>query len=623
MADQDLVLLPSEFGGEVGTAVGGRVVLVRGARVQQKGKGKKGKKMANAEETDKYEVHLLGGQTMSEMLFVEAWGEAAARNLKNHAVKGGLLKIKGSKVVAQRPQYSTSRLSYFLRIVDGTTIEKIEPAGEPWLSVPQHHPFVDISDLKRVTDELQVCLLAVVAHQPGAIKRTTQYGDALVCNATLRLKDTTIRASLWRQSAVMLASHVAGSAVALYQVKVKKTSEGEWEVRGTESTCIEGCPPDLAETVLAETDLDQRRTEDLTPHVAVDYETTAATPSCVGTLMSLLVPMHKRELHGVHEVHSVSILGLNPVLQDDSFCMLWCPTCKTQAPCPNGCAGEAEKRWIAKVQFADASGCGDAMIYHEACVASKLLPETLDSLTPGQVVAASRRARNVPWSLRLIYKKNETKHQNYLEIKRMVPTLTQEGVTRTWALVAVPEVRLGQGCPFARCADVSFDEGLGATVVKGREVTAVRLWVRILPPSDDEETAVPDTAAGLRVKRRVHCAADANDQATYIITQAGLSSSVQWLMLAAPESTWLLLVSKRGALPVFVALGNLHVTGIALQTLTSYVLPTIEKKSGPVLVMSHKDTPLKRKSQIEAEMPQSSQEEHSFSERAHLPFAAA
>jgi hypothetical protein len=72
MAAQDLVLPPNEFSGEPNTWVGGRVVLSRITRVQQTRKGKaKGKGKPAPEETNKCEVHILGGANMSEMLFVD------------------------------------------------------------------------------------------------------------------------------------------------------------------------------------------------------------------------------------------------------------------------------------------------------------------------------------------------------------------------------------------------------------------------------------------------------------------------------------------------------------------------------------------------------------------------
>ena len=622
-----MILPPSEYSGEQGTWVAGRVVCVRRATLLPKSKGKKGKGKGADQPTEKCEVHLLGGDSTSEVLYVEAWGEAAAA-YHTLSPKGRLQKLQNAKVISQRPLYSSSRLSYHLRIVGPigikTRVQELQDVQPPWSTLPAHHPFVDISDLRRVTDSLQVCLLGVVMHQPGVVSRTTQWGESQVCNALIRFKSTVIRTAFWRDTAKVMGTFSTGDEVALYQVKVQKISADEWEIRGTEATCIESCPSDLVDALRADTDLAAQPTDILTRGQATDYNAAPAKPSCVGTLASLVVPGQPRELSGVYEVHSVSVLGLNPVLSSENFAMQCCSRCKRQVTdgagaCTSHPDAPVECRWIAKVSFADASGSCEGMLYHEALEPTGLFPDSVASLTPIQITTLGRRMRNVPWSLRIVYKKNDAK--NHVEIKIMLPTITGEGVLRAWALPDVPEVHVGQACPFARCADVHFDQGLGATVVKGREITAARIWVRILPSLDNEEIAVPHTATGLRVTRRVQCAADPSDQQTYSLTQAGLCSGVQWLMQAPDQSTWLVLVSKRLADTVFVALGNLDLKGLPLSTLGGYILPTMAKKTGQLLTMLPADTPLKRKALIDDQTPvppASAQELHQFGDRLQL-----
>ena len=70
-----MILSPSEFSGEQGTWVAGRVVLVRRTTILPENKGKKGKGKGGDQPTEKCEVHLLGGDNTSEVLYVEAWGE--------------------------------------------------------------------------------------------------------------------------------------------------------------------------------------------------------------------------------------------------------------------------------------------------------------------------------------------------------------------------------------------------------------------------------------------------------------------------------------------------------------------------------------------------------------------
>ena len=407
--------------------------------------------------------------------------------------------------------------------------------------------------------------------------------------------------------------------MAIYQTVVKKATEGEWELRGTESTSIQECPDDLREMVLSDTNLTQRPGRELTsPHVAsIDYDLVPAIPSRAGTLTAIMVPSAPRELNGVYEVHSVAILGMSSVLQDENFCMKCCGTCKKQVAAETvSCLDHPEApvvhRWLAKVSFADDSGSAEAMIYHEALQDNKLLPTEATALTQPQIVALTRKVRSQLWSLRVVYRTNEYKQLNYLEIKKMRPTLTEEGVVSTWSTLPLPEARRGPICPLCRCADVSWDSGLGAAVVDGREVTAVRLWVQVQPSGEEEETAFPDTQSGLRVMRRVKCSADPNDETVYTVSQAGLSSNVQWLLRAADNSSWMLLVSMRGTpAATFTVLGQVNVTAFPPTLLSIYVTTTINKKQGPIVTMVQSDTPLKRKQQIMDEMPSAALEKSS------------
>jgi len=146
------------------------------------------------------------------------------------------------------------------------------PEGR-WANIPMHHPFVDIASLQNVNNDLQACLLAIVTHQPGTVNRTTPYGEAPVCNATLRSKLTTVRTSFWRALGDRMGSYTVGQEVALYQVIVKKIGEDKWEIRGTESSRIEACPPDLVEELRRDTNLQEAPTQQLTRNEHIDYNT--------------------------------------------------------------------------------------------------------------------------------------------------------------------------------------------------------------------------------------------------------------------------------------------------------------------------------------------------------------
>jgi len=347
--------------------------------------------------------------------------------LQSTARRGSVVAITNAKVIPQPPKYSTSPLRYFLRVQGplnlGTKIEILEPPPTPWDALPQHHPFVTLADLKHVEESATVCLLGVVAAQPGCVTRQTPYGEAAVCNATLRLETTTIRCSFWRKQAEMLASFPVGACVALYMVRVVKTENSDWEVRANESTFVEACPVDLVQTIQCNTDLQQAAEQALTRLArAVDYATVPAKPAGVSSLTALLVPGYPRKLEGVSEVHSVTILGMSPVTSEGSYVMRCCEQCKRQVDADQTCAehpgAQTEFRWIAKLNFVDDTGTGEAMIYHELFQQIGLLPENLDSeVTSAVRLAMDRKLRNQVWSMRFVYRLYEGQQQNYLELK--------------------------------------------------------------------------------------------------------------------------------------------------------------------------------------------------------------
>ena len=78
-----------------------------------------------------------------------------------------------------------------------------------------------------------------------------------------------------------------------------------------------------------------------------------------------------------------------------------------------------------------------------------------------------------------MYKMNTMKNTNYVEIKKIEPTINAEGVVGSFRLVPAPQVPSNTACPFARCADVAFNKELGVTTNKGTGVSAVRLLVQI------------------------------------------------------------------------------------------------------------------------------------------------
>ena len=118
------------------------------------------------------------------------------------------------------------------------------------------------------------------------------------------------------------------------------------------------------------------------------------------------------------------------------------------------------------------------MLYHDTAAQIPFLDgDGADEANKLKITSAFRAK---PWSIRVVYKKNEMKRTNYLEIKRIEPTLTTEGVVASFRLLPTPHVPNQNACPFAPCASVSYDTDLGVLTVDGDAVHAVRLLVKVL-----------------------------------------------------------------------------------------------------------------------------------------------
>ena len=127
-------MAPSEYIGDVGICVYGRVVLIRSpftpeaqrgesagaalGKANKGGKGKKGKQQSGtkATQSQKAEIHFLGGQGIDEVLFMEGWADGATQ-MCNAVARGVVYRIAGAKKIDSKPRYPTSKLAYFLRFV--------------------------------------------------------------------------------------------------------------------------------------------------------------------------------------------------------------------------------------------------------------------------------------------------------------------------------------------------------------------------------------------------------------------------------------------------------------------------------------------------------------------------
>ena len=246
-------LKPSEYRGDQNTAVAGRIVILKHQEIQsRKGtqaaaaptggrKGKGGKAAKGLPETRtlrKLEAHLAATQSLSEVLYVEAWGENGDK-LAQKCQVGDLVSIQGAAVVAAPAQYSTSRLHYHLNLKGPLGLQVIVQKldADPWQGIPAVHPLVPLSALDRVRDRQQICVSVTIVENPGSVERQTKEGAALVCNAIVQQGATRVRCSFWHEQAEELAAQPAGTSLVLYQVLItKRKDERSWEIgswRGT------------------------------------------------------------------------------------------------------------------------------------------------------------------------------------------------------------------------------------------------------------------------------------------------------------------------------------------------------------------------------------------------------
>ena len=628
---------PSEYNGEAGTCVYGRVVLTRGpfkpeqrdenktaATTKSQGKskqGKKGKKADAGQESLKTEVHILGGSTVDEVLFLEGWADGA-RQLANAVQRGQVYRIAGTKKVHSKPRYSTSRLSYYLRLVPPLGVNsKIEVwTACPLTDLPLHHPFVELKSLQRVEESLRVSLMGVVSDQPGLTPRDTKYGPGMVCNAVIRQNDYLVRCGFWRTNGEALAANAVGDAVVLHQVNVYQRNGG-WEVAATEATQIEACPEDLRQPLLSATDLEATGVS-LTHAPRVDYNVVKTKPSTLSALSSVILPQHLRDLGGVYEIHSVAVLGVSSVLNDGSFTMRSCAKCKARVDegsekCES-CAepGELERRWIFSLDMADQSGNCTAMLYHDAAQDLPFLVGDASEEKVKSKITGAFQAK--PWSIRVVYKQNEVKGTNYLEIKKLEPTLSPEGVVASFRLLPAPRVSSQYACPFARCADVAFDADLGITTVCSSAVLAVRLLVVILAPGEDEVVATPDvTNSGFRVCRKVRCCLETDTEEAYEIKIAGIANSVQWLMTAPADTCFLLTAKSRSADKAFTVLAHVDTKDVGRSRYEILVRRVVQHTSDVTVQHASIDTPSKRLASLVDAVPTASTPEP-FNKRQKL-----
>ena len=156
--------------------------------------------------------------------------------------------------------------------------------------------------------------------------------------------------------------------------------------------------------------------------------------------------------------------------------------------------------------------------------------------------------------------------------------------------------------------------------MRRREVDAARIIVTFLRINEDEEIATADaTNLGLRVVRRVSCALAAEDRTReYKVTVVGLTSSVQWMIVAPAQSSFFLTVGNGRSSSdtlTFNVLSHMDTTEIGLELFQKHVQALIgAAECDPVIFLST-DTPLKRQRAVDAAETTEGGEEASFAKR--------
>ena len=377
---------------------------------------------------------------------------------------------------------------------------------------------------------------------------------AKFANAVIKQGSHDIRCSFWREKGAELASLEVGTVAALLQINIVQNG-GSWECRATESTQLMTCPESVKQDILEKTDIDSHGVS-LTKHASIDYDTVSTTSVTLSALAGILSPKGSRDLGGVYEVHNSAILGVAAVLSNGAFKMMGCKECFRQvqdmsAACPDHPNAGTAPRWMFSLEIADSECSTPAMLYHDQAATLPFLSNSVDSSDPAVKQRIVREFRAVPWSFRLVFKPDVNKDGNYLEIKKLTPTITSEGVVETYAHVKAPRVLEGRpGCPFTCCSDVTFDAAFGIARCHDVDATAVRVLLKVEAhaPGVDSDIATPDaTGLGLRVCRKVSCGLNAADTARYFLSASGVINAVQWILTAPAGAAFYVTATVRAS----------------------------------------------------------------------------
>jgi hypothetical protein len=577
---------------------------------ENKGKGKgKGKTKGD---TTKVEIHLSGGDTVAEVLYAEAWGEAAL-SLERAWTEGKCIFIQNADVVQSGPTYSTSRLPYYLRIKAPVGVRTLirEVTWEPWTQIPAGHPTLPLEALTRIEHQQQVCVKVIVVGHQEPVTRQTANGAIEVCNTMVQHGETQIRCAFWRSAAALLGAHKNGVALLMNQVVVKR-KDGGWELTATDSTTLHVCNEEDTESL----EYEMRRGGTptcITRMARRDYSMCAAYPSSLSALVAAIVPGQMRKLANVYFIHNLQIMGISAVRQDsDAWFIHSCETCKRQIPCEQHQDARGENRWLLKLQVADAHVKQEFILYHDQM--QEALPDLssgLDSnIHAGDVQADYKikivqAMRSRPWSMKTTFRENEYSMSNELECRLLVPTVTDGGeVLDCCPTAPLPSVAVGTGCPMASPAAITYDKELGIMKVNTDIcASSVRMFLRVSKEdlADDEACEQDPNSSGMRIKRLVNCALTDDAETKAVLSVAGPPSAVNWLTRALPGALFFVVVMRSSVDDSFIANWHASISEAQAGPILAFAKAQYGLQQGRALDFQEASTPTKRVKAIEEE----------------------
>ena len=558
-----MLVPPAEYDGQEGTAVAGMVQQTRYVEIPPKAipagsGGKSGGKGAKAAQPKwKFEAHLGAGATPtpSNVVYMEAWGDAAHAAHKL-LVQGKPFSVEGATMVSKAPQYSPSRLTYWLKLEGPLGIKTVvKPLTEdPWISLPKTLPTVPVASLNNPPDTRPVCVCGVLVDTPVVGPQSTPYGSKDVANFKIQYEKDDIRCAFWGAEAALLAQGFsAGDFVFLECVVPLNKGLRGWELGATKATRVELCESVMRERVTATTlpHVGSQEVKSLSTQVAVDYSTCKSRTVTMGALLNVPATNELRDLgKEVYRVHDLTIMGISGTNAEDKWQLISCKQCKKQVSADSGVCSQhpvagTELRWILSLALADGSGTGEAMIYHDTVQKiTRFSSASSLPLTTSVKRDLAQWLRAVPWSAKFVFKADTYKKTNTLEIRWLEEVLDRDSaeILESWTPAPPALQKNGLGVIPSGLEKLGFDTTFGHMLVSAGACAAVRTLVSISKQLDEDACVVTDPASkGLRVTKDCTCSLDGSK---IKVSCAGLPSQCNWLNKADEGDLFLCLCTS-------------------------------------------------------------------------------